>query len=90
MPALATRLTTGAAPGSAESVSAHRICARLATEFLGVPVGTIDRYVSDVWMCAAHLGIDPTPPVVERVAREHLLALVNSTPGPPGLPHTPR
>ncbi len=90
MPALATRLTTGAAPGSAESVSAHRICARLSIEFLGVPVGTIDRCVADAWMCAAHLGVDPTPPVVERIARERLLALVNSTPRPPGSCHAPR
>ena len=32
--------------------------------------------------CAEHLGIRATPEVIERVAREHLLALVNSAPPP--------
>lgn len=70
MPALATRLLR-------EPVSL-----RLAEEFLTVPVDTIDRCVADVCACAQHLGITVTPQVVERVARERLLAIVNSAPPP--------
>lgn len=55
---------------------------RLAEEFLTVPVDTIDRCVADVCACAQHLGITATPEIVERVAREHLLAIVNSAPPP--------
>ncbi|WP_246266907.1 hypothetical protein [Nonomuraea typhae] len=55
---------------------------RLAEEFLTVPVDTIDRCVADVRACAEHLGIEPTAQVVERIAREHLLAIVNSAPPP--------
>ncbi|MFI6291872.1 hypothetical protein ACIBEJ_09830 [Nonomuraea sp. NPDC050790] len=55
---------------------------RLAEEFLTVPVDTIDRCVADVCACAEHLGIQATPQIVERIAREHLLAIVNSAPPP--------
>ncbi|MBB5084455.1 hypothetical protein ACFWY5_14590 [Nonomuraea sp. NPDC059007] len=55
---------------------------RLAEEFLTVPVDTIDRCVADVCACAEHLGIEATPQIVERIAREHLLAIVNSAPPP--------
>lgn len=55
---------------------------RLAEEFLTVPVDTIDRCVADVCACADHLGIDLTADIVERIAREHLLAIVNSAPPP--------
>ncbi|MER6510400.1 MULTISPECIES: hypothetical protein [unclassified Nonomuraea] len=55
---------------------------RLAEEFLTVPVDTIDRCVADVCACAEHLGVPATPEVVERIAREHLLAIVNSAPPP--------
>ena len=55
---------------------------RLAEEFLTVPVDTIDRCVDDVCACAQHLGITATPENVERIAREHLLAIVNSAPPP--------
>ncbi|MGP3959055.1 MULTISPECIES: hypothetical protein [Nonomuraea] len=58
---------------------------RLAEEFLTVPVDTIDRCVADVCACAQHLGISATPEIVERIAREHLLAIVNSAPPPRGL-----
>ncbi|MER7503469.1 hypothetical protein [Nonomuraea pusilla] len=59
---------------------------RLAEEFLTVPVDTIDRCVADVRACARHLGVAATPEVVERIARERLLAIVNSAPPP----RTPR
>ncbi|TDE42651.1 hypothetical protein E1295_27295 [Nonomuraea mesophila] len=55
---------------------------RLAEEFLTVPVDTIDRCVADVCACAQHLGVAATPEIVERIAREHLLAIVNSAPPP--------
>jgi hypothetical protein len=35
-----------------------------------------------VCACAHHLGITATPEIVERIAREHLLAIVNSAPPP--------
>ncbi|MEV7010309.1 hypothetical protein [Streptosporangium sp. NPDC051022] len=76
MPALATHLSGG--PPTLHD----RVSARLAAEFLTVPLGTVDRCVADVRACAEHLGIEATPEVVERVAREHLLALVNSAPPP--------
>ncbi|MEU6744148.1 hypothetical protein [Streptosporangium sandarakinum] len=76
MSALVTRLAVGA-------TKLHDpVSARLADEFLTVPHGTVSRCVADVRACAEHLGIDATPEVVERVAREHLLALVNSAPPP--------
>ncbi|MFI0418200.1 hypothetical protein [Spongiactinospora sp. 9N601] len=55
---------------------------RLTAEFGGVPVESVARRVADVRTCARHLGIPATPEIVERVAREHLLALVNSAPPP--------
>ncbi|GAA3127622.1 hypothetical protein [Streptosporangium carneum] len=76
MTALATYLSDGP-PTFHTQVSAH-----LAAEFLTVPLSTVDRCVADVCACAGHLGVEATPEVVERVAREHLLALVNSAPPP--------
>ncbi|WP_326824414.1 hypothetical protein OHA77_32300 [Streptosporangium sp. NBC_01639] len=54
----------------------------LTAEFVTVPLDTVARCVADVRACAEHLGVDATPEIVERVAREHLLALVNSAPPP--------
>lgn len=76
MSALAIHLTSGTTTFH-KPVSAH-----LAAEFLTVPLDTVDRCVADVWACAEHLGVEATPEVIERVAREHLLALVNSAPPP--------
>ncbi|MEV5407380.1 hypothetical protein AB0K60_00875 [Thermopolyspora sp. NPDC052614] len=60
--------------------------ARLAAEFRSIPDGVVRRCLADVCACAEHLGVDVTAPgVVERLARERLLALVNSTP-PSGAP----
>jgi hypothetical protein len=39
---------------------------------------TVDRQVRDTWNCAAHLGAEPTPDIVEELAREHLIALDGS------------
>jgi hypothetical protein len=76
MPALAIRFT-----GSTTTFH-DPVSARLTAEFLTVPLGTVARCVADVRACAEHLGVDATPEVIERVAREHLLALVNSAPPP--------
>ncbi|GAA4190887.1 hypothetical protein GCM10022252_29860 [Streptosporangium oxazolinicum] len=92
MPVLATRLaglsvTTFAAPSapSAPLAALHEpVTSHLAEEFLTVPLDTVDRCVAEVRARAEHLGIEPTAEIVERVAREHLLALVNSAPPPRG------
>ncbi|MBG0830597.1 hypothetical protein HS041_22805 [Planomonospora sp. ID67723] len=78
MPALAIRSTT-------TTTLREPVCARLAAEFLTVPLETVDRCVADVRACTEHLGVEATPEVIERVAREHLLAIVNSAPPPRGL-----
>ncbi|GAB2496484.1 hypothetical protein [Nocardiopsis aegyptia] len=57
-----------------------KISARLHDEFSGLPRRRVERCVSDTWNCIEHLGITVTPDLVERVAREHLEALVNSVP----------
>jgi hypothetical protein len=89
MPALALRFTGGTAGRVRDTEVREPVSAHLAAEFLTMPVDTIERCVADVWACAAHLGVDATPAIVERVAREHLLAMVNSTPGsaPPSRRH---
>ncbi|WP_442811634.1 MULTISPECIES: hypothetical protein [unclassified Streptosporangium] len=78
MPVLATRFT-GPSTTHHEPMTSH-----LAAEFLTVPVDTVGKCVAEVCACAEHLGIETTPEIVERVAREHLLALVNSAPPPRG------
>ncbi|MGW4637005.1 hypothetical protein ACWEN6_00680 [Sphaerisporangium sp. NPDC004334] len=107
MPALATRFTEGTAdrrgtgsqataprePRSPASGDETAVSARLQDEFLGVPVEVVDRCVEDVEACAAHLGVDVTTAVVERIAREHLLAVASSVPltdRPPSGAHEPR
>nr|WP_062334785.1 hypothetical protein [Herbidospora sakaeratensis] len=76
MPTLATSSTAATTrAGTREAVAA-----RLAEEFLTVPLVTVERCVDDVCACTEHLGVDVTPVSIERIAREHLLALVNSAP----------
>lgn len=68
----------------------HTITERLSAEFLVFPTTTVGRCVSDAWACAEHLGIEVTPHLVERIAWEHLMAMVKSEPpsgrfpAPPG------
>ncbi|WP_239161672.1 hypothetical protein [Acrocarpospora phusangensis] len=52
----------------------------LAAEFPAVPRPAVERCVADVWACAEHLGVEVTPAIIERIAREHLLAMINSAP----------
>ncbi|RCV56974.1 hypothetical protein [Marinitenerispora sediminis] len=56
---------------------------RLRLEFTSVPHPRVRRCVADTWRCAAHLGYDVTPGLVERVARERLHAVEKSRPAPP-------
>lgn len=53
---------------------------RLSAEFVVLPVDTIERCVTDVGICALHLGLDATPQLVEGMARERLLGMVKSEP----------
>jgi hypothetical protein len=53
---------------------------RLRHEFAALPPDQVDRCVTDTRACVAHLGIDPTPALVERIAREHLTGMVKSEP----------
>lgn len=58
-----------------------RISARLHDEYSALSHRRVERCVNDTWKCAEHLGIAVTPHLVERVAREHLEAMV--TPSQP-------
>lgn len=62
------------------------VAARLRTEFSALPRRSVERCVNDTYKCAEHLGYDATPGLVERVAREHLQAMVKSEPPSAGAP----
>ena len=53
---------------------------RLAAEFASFPPAAVERCVADVQARPAHLGLDPTPALVERMAREQLVGMVKSEP----------
>ncbi|REE95491.1 hypothetical protein [Thermomonospora umbrina] len=53
---------------------------RLETEFAVLSAESVRRCVADVLACMAHLGVEPAPAVVERMAREHLVGMVKSEP----------
>jgi len=56
------------------------IAGRLVDEFPILPAATVRRQVDDAWVCARQLGLEVTPWLVERIAREHLTHLIRSTP----------
>lgn len=56
------------------------IAGRLMNEFPVLSSATVRRQVDDAWVCAHQLGLEITPWLVERVAREHLTHLIRSTP----------
>lgn len=58
---------------------------RLVGEFPILPAATVRRQVEDARVCVRQLGLEATPWLVERVAREHLIHLVRSEP-PSGRP----
>lgn len=68
----------------------RRISARLHDEFSALSHRCVERCVSDTWNCVEHLGITVTPHLVERVAREHLEAMVNSVPPSQPITTAPR
>jgi len=53
---------------------------QLSAEFVVLSADTIERCVTDVGICALHLGLDATPQLVEGMARERLLGMVKSKP----------
>jgi hypothetical protein len=64
----------------------HTITRRLTAEFLVFSGDTVARCVSDTWACTEHLGLEVTPLLVERIARERLTAMVKSEPPSGRLP----
>lgn len=67
-------------PDPARGRPANRLTDRLAREFDILSRVTVERSVTDAWLCAEHLGIEVTPALVEGIAREHLVGVVNSVP----------
>ncbi|GAB3660825.1 hypothetical protein GCM10027589_22720 [Actinocorallia lasiicapitis] len=59
---------------------AEPLSGRLLREFSVLSPDVVDSCVTEVHDCVAHLGIDPTPALVERIAREHLTGMVKSEP----------
>jgi hypothetical protein len=53
---------------------------KLADEFMILSTDAVERCVADVCACIEHLGVDATPALVERIAREHLVGMVKSRP----------
>ncbi|MBX6383989.1 MAG: hypothetical protein IRZ07_13615 [Microbispora sp.] len=80
MPVLAARTDGGPSPEPGLREAVDLVTHRLAAEFLTIPPSAVARCVADTWACGEHLGLDVTPEIVERVAREHLLGMVNSAP----------
>jgi hypothetical protein len=62
------------------SAASETVTNRLTTEFPALAVTTVERCVTDTWICAEHLGLTVTDGLVEMLAREHLLGLMNSVP----------
>jgi hypothetical protein len=53
---------------------------RLCRDFAELSPETVERCAADVELRGRHLGVDLTPQLVERIAREHLLSMVKSEP----------
>ncbi|MGK5552639.1 hypothetical protein ACSNOI_13585 [Actinomadura kijaniata] len=62
------------------SETRHVLARRLAAEFMTFTVDAVERCVADVQAVMTHLGVNPTPALVERMAREHLIGMVKSEP----------
>jgi hypothetical protein len=56
------------------------VASRLTAEFPALAFATIERCVTDTSICAQHLGLTVTDGLIEMLAREHLLGLMNSVP----------
>ena len=59
---------------------AEPVSGRLTREFSVLSPEVVDDCVTEVRDCVVHLGIDPTPALVERIAREHLTGMIKSEP----------
>ncbi|WP_241661533.1 hypothetical protein [Thermomonospora catenispora] len=66
--------------GDAREETREQLSRRLVAEFAPLSAETVRRCVADVLACMTHLGVEPTPAVVERMAREHLIGMVKSEP----------
>ncbi|MEU5882127.1 hypothetical protein [Spirillospora sp. NPDC047279] len=62
------------------SATRDRLARRLAAEFASFNAVTVERCVADVQACMTHLGLEATPDLVERMAREHLVGMIKSEP----------
>lgn len=69
-----------------DSATSDTVTDRLTAEFPALALATIARCVTDTAICAEHLGIVVTGGLVEMLAREHLLGLMNSVPPSGGQP----
>jgi hypothetical protein len=69
-----------------DSATSDTVTHRLTIEFPGLASATVERCVTDTWICAEHLGLTVTDGLVEMLAREHLLGLMNSVPPSGGRP----
>lgn len=58
----------------------HSVTDRLVGEFPILPASAVRRQVEDARVCVRQLGLEATPWLVERVAREHLTHFVRSRP----------
>lgn len=74
------RCATMQALADHRSDSRDLLAQRLQAEFAVFSNGTVERCVADVQACMTHLGVEATPALVERIAREHLIGMVKSEP----------
>jgi hypothetical protein len=83
MHAVIESAVTGAAPRQvpqAGMATVEVVSQRLSAEFRALTPEVVEQRVTRTWICAEHLGLAVTAAVVEALAREHLLGLVNSVP----------
>jgi hypothetical protein len=64
----------------ASDIASDTVTDRLTAEFPALALATIERCVTDTWICAEHLGLAVTDGLVLMLAREHLLGRMNSVP----------
>jgi hypothetical protein len=63
-----------------DPTGSEAVTRRLTAEFPALATDEVERRVTETWICAQHLGLAVTPRLVEPIAREHLLGVVNSVP----------
>ncbi len=74
---------TGRPPGpsrTAPDTAEDPLERRLSDEFDALAPETVAHCVAEVRTCVSHLGVEPTPHLVELIAREHLVGKVKSQP----------